>query len=77
MSIGRIIGIAALVLGVVLLVMGLNQSDSAAEEIRQEVTGEYSDQTQWQIYGGIAALVAGVALLIFGGRLGPLARKPG
>ncbi len=77
MSIGRIIGIAALVLGVVLLVMGLNQSDSAAEEIRQEVTGAYSEQTQWQIYGGIAAVVAGLALLVFGGRLGPLARKPG
>ncbi|MFW5799158.1 MAG: DUF3185 family protein [Planctomycetota bacterium] len=58
-----------LVAGVVLLVLGLNATDTFGEEVRQEFTGEYSDQTVWYIVGGSAGIVVGGGLAVFGGKL--------
>jgi hypothetical protein len=72
----RIIGLVVLVVGVVLLVMGINQAQSFSEGLREDITGEYSDDTQWYIIGGIAAIVGGGALALLGGRIGGGKRKP-
>lgn len=68
MAIQRIVGLVILAAGIVVLIMGLNASDSAGEQIREGITGHYSDKTTWFIVGGIVAIVAGAALAAFGGR---------
>jgi hypothetical protein len=69
MTAARIVGIVILAAGVVLLIMGLQASDAFGEQVREELTGEYTEETQWKLYGGIAALVVGAGLTLFGGRL--------
>jgi drug/metabolite transporter (DMT)-like permease len=41
----RIVGIALVVVGVVLLLMGWNAADSLAEDIHEGVTGRFTDTT--------------------------------
>ena len=45
MGTGRIIGIALLVVGVILLYFGYNATQSGAEQIGEAITGNYSDET--------------------------------
>lgn len=69
MSVWRIIGLGIMAGAIVLLVFGLQATDTVSEELRREVTGEYSDRTTWYIVGGIVGIVVGAALALFGGRL--------
>lgn len=68
MSITRIIGLVILVIGVVLLIFGINTSHSAGEQIVEGFTGKFTDQTTCYLIGGIAAIVGGGLLCLFGGR---------
>jgi hypothetical protein len=65
---GRILGIVILVVGIALLVVGLNSSHSVADRVSDTFTGRFTQATTWYIVGGIAALVGGAALLFTGGR---------
>lgn len=69
MSPQRIAGIAMLVVGIVLVVVGLNASDSIADQVSNTVTGKYTDRTTWYILGGILlAVVGGLAAAVPAGR---------
>jgi LPXTG-motif cell wall-anchored protein len=68
MSLGRIIGIALLVLGVVLIVLGLQASQSFFYQLSNAFTGKYTDNTMYYLIGGAAAALLGVLLLLFGRR---------
>lgn len=69
MSTPRIAGLVVAVVGIVLLVMGLNATDSLGENIHEGLTGRFTDKTTWFIVGGIAAIVGGGALaFVKGGR---------
>ena len=68
MPIGRIVGLMLLAVGVGLLVVGHNATEAPLERIGEALTGKYSHETQWYLFGGIAAAVAGVALSLFGAR---------
>jgi hypothetical protein len=68
MSPKRILGIVALVGGVVLLVMGMNASHSMADSFSKTFTGHFTEATTWYIVGGIAAAIFGLVLVLFGGR---------
>jgi drug/metabolite transporter (DMT)-like permease len=69
MSPQRILGVVLLVVGIVLLLFGLNATDSLTEHVTEGLTGKYTDKTTWYILGGIAlALVGGAMALIGGGR---------
>lgn len=68
MSAGRITGIVILVLGVVLLLFGMNAADSFGEQLREGLTGQFSDTTTLYIIGGILAIVVGCLLAAFAGR---------
>ena len=61
-------GVALLVIGVVLLVMGLSAEDSVASHISKFFTGAPTDRTVWLLLGGIAALGVGAAALLVPGR---------
>jgi succinate dehydrogenase hydrophobic anchor subunit len=66
----RISGIVLLVLGVVLIVAGLNASDSLADRWSNFFTGHYTDTTVWYLAGGIASAVVGLVLTASGRRRG-------
>jgi hypothetical protein len=63
----RILGIVVLVVGIVLLIMGYNATQAPAEEIRETLTGRFTEQTTWMLIGGVAGVVGGLLLAMFGG----------
>jgi di/tricarboxylate transporter len=68
MSPQRILGIVLLVVGVVVLVIGLNASDSFSDQVSKSFTGRFTEATTWYIVGGIAAAIVGLLLTVFGVR---------
>jgi uncharacterized protein DUF3185 len=67
MSAPRVVGLMIAVAGIVLLIMGLNATDSIGEDIHEGLTGRFTDKTTWFIVGGIAAIVGGGALAMLRG----------
>lgn len=59
----RLAGIALLVIGIILLIVGLSSSDSVADQVSETFTGRFTDKTMWYILGGAAMAVVGVILL--------------
>ena len=67
MSPQRIAGLALLVLGIILVIVGMNASHSFADQLSNTFTGKFTDSTAWYIYGGIAAAIIGGLLASVGG----------
>lgn len=63
----RVLGLVLLGIGVILLIFGLNATESFADSVKEGVTGRYTDKTMWYIVGGAAAAIGGLALAFFGG----------
>jgi hypothetical protein len=61
------VGIVLLVVGAVLLVVGLNASHSAADQLSNTFTGKFTQATAWYIFGGGAAALLGLLLTIIPG----------
>jgi len=60
----KIISLALLVGGIVLIIYGLNASDSVGSDVSRFFTGNPTDRTMWFMLGGIAAVaVGGVGLM--------------
>jgi hypothetical protein len=57
-----------LVVGVVLLIIGLNASDSLADRASDFWTGRFTKSTTWYIVGGAGLGVLGLLLAAFGRR---------
>jgi len=53
------VGIALLVLGVVLIILGVNESDSFASDVSRFFTGNPTDRSIWLMVGGVASLIIG------------------
>jgi uncharacterized protein involved in exopolysaccharide biosynthesis len=51
--------LALLVIGIVLLVFGINAHDSVASNAKEIVTGTPTDKSMWLIVGGIAGIIIG------------------
>jgi len=68
MTLGRIAGLMLLAVGVALLVVGHDATDSPVEQLSKTFTGRYSQDTLWYLIGGAAAIVGGGALALFGAR---------
>ena len=66
MSMQRIVGIVLLVVGAALLVVGMNASHSAADQISNTFTGKFTHETAWYIFGGGAAALLGLLLTLMG-----------
>lgn len=66
MSPQRIAGIVLLVLGIVVLMIGLNSSESVADQVSETFTGRFTERTTWYILGGIAMAVVGLVLAFVG-----------
>jgi hypothetical protein len=61
----RIPSIALLVAGIILLVYGLNASDSISSSVSRAVSGTPTDKTVWLIALGVIGIVAGGFGLVF------------
>ncbi len=58
----RIAGIVLLIVGVALLIIGMNSSHSLADQVSNTFRGRFTDATTWYIVGGIAVAVLGIGL---------------
>jgi hypothetical protein len=59
MQIQRLAGLAVLVTGIVLLVMGLRAMDSFSSQFSRFFTGSPTDRAVWLTLGGVACIVLG------------------
>ena len=60
----RIFGIVLLVIGAIVLIVGMNASHSAADQISNTFTGRFTHGTAWYIFGGGAAALFGLLLVV-------------
>jgi hypothetical protein len=67
MSTQRILGIVLLVIGVGVLIYGVNASHSVADRVSDTFTGRFTEATTWYIIGGAASGLLGLLLVAFGG----------
>jgi len=68
MSRQRISGIVLLVIGVIVMIVGMNASHSAADQVSNTFTGRFTRETMWYIIGGGAAGLLGLLLVLSGTR---------
>jgi hypothetical protein len=61
----KVVSLAIAVVGIILLVYGLNASDSAASHVSKTFTGNPTDKSIWLIALGVAGIVIGGATLLF------------
>ena len=57
-------GIALLVGGIILVVFGLNESNSFSSDVNRVFTGNPSDRSMWMLVGGAVAAVAGLVMTL-------------
>jgi len=58
----RALGIALIILGIVLIVFGINSSNSIGSDFSRFFTGSPTNKAIWLLIGGIGSLVAGGTL---------------
>lgn len=63
------LAIGLFVVGVILLVWGLNAGESFASDISRLFTGQPTDRTIWLTVGGILAIVGGIAVMAMPSRM--------
>jgi len=66
MNFGRSVGIAALIVGVVLLGFAYHFSQAPLDQLSNTMTGRYTDNTMWYVIAGVVAVVSGGVLTVFG-----------
>ncbi len=64
----NIVGLAIFAVGIVLLIFGLNASQSFSSDLSRAFTGNPTDKSIWMIAGGAAAVAAGLYLAITSAR---------
>ena len=64
----RVLGIVLLVVGLALLVFGLNSTDTLANDVSEGLTGRFTDKTMWYLIGGGALAVGGAVMALRGGK---------
>jgi hypothetical protein len=64
----RVLSLAFLVVGVILIVYGASASDSLGSDISRFFTGAPTDRTIWLMIGGVAAAIIGTSGLLLGSK---------
>lgn len=65
----RLLSMAMVVAGVILLIYGVNASESFASEVKQTFTGNPTDRSMWFIIGGAVLAVIGLGSFLRRGKL--------
>lgn len=63
-SMNRTFSLALLVGGVVLLIIGINATNSFSSDVSRFFTGSPTDKAVWMLIGGVAASVVGLTLML-------------
>jgi len=63
----RVLEAVLLIAGVLVLIIGMNASESITDQASKLLTGHFTQATVWHLVGGIAVAVVGLTLVIFGG----------
>jgi len=64
----NIVGVIALTFGIILLILGFNESHSVSSDFSRFFTGNPSDRAIWMLIGGIIAVVIGSFVAITSAR---------
>ncbi len=64
----RAIGISLLAIGIVLIVLGINATNSFGSDVTRFFTGTPTDKSIWLLVGGIASTIVGALVSL---RKGP------
>lgn len=62
----KTIGIVLLAVGIVLIIFGVNSSNSFNSDVSRFFSGHPTDETVWFLIGGIAACIIGAVALLKG-----------
>ena len=68
MNMNKIASIALLIGGVVLMIIGINATNSFGSDVSRFFTGSPTDKAVWMLIGGIVATIAGLTMTLRGGR---------
>ncbi len=68
MSIQKISGFVLFIIGVILLINGMDTSGSVTDRLSNIFTGHFTEATTWYIISGIASVVGGLMLFLLGSR---------
>jgi multisubunit Na+/H+ antiporter MnhB subunit len=60
------IGLIIFALGVVLLILGFNESQSFSSDVSRVFAGNPTDRSMWLIAGGTVAIIVGMVLALRG-----------
>ena len=60
----KLLGVALLVVGAIMLYFGWQSSESVGDQVTEAFTGRFTDETMIFIIGGAVALVAGIYLTL-------------
>jgi uncharacterized membrane protein YidH (DUF202 family) len=64
----KAVGIALLAVGIMLIIFGVNASNSVNSDVSRFFNGRPTNETIWFLVGGVAACVIGVVALLRGPR---------
>lgn len=64
----KVIGIALLALGVILVVFGINSSNSIGSDFSRFFTGSPTNKAIWLLLGGVASVIVGGAMSLLPAR---------
>ena len=59
----KLVSLALLVGGVVLIVIGFNATNSFSSDVSRFFTGSPTDKAVWMLIGGVVAALAGLTML--------------
>ncbi|HTL59302.1 MAG TPA: DUF3185 family protein [Candidatus Limnocylindrales bacterium] len=62
----RIVFVALLAAGVVLIILGINASNSFSSDVSRFFTGSPTDKSVWMLVGGIVACIVGLFGMVRG-----------
>jgi len=68
MKSSQLFGVVIFAVGIVLLYFAYNASNAPVDQITNAVTGRFTSQTMWYLFGGIAAALGGGLLFLVGRR---------
>jgi len=63
MYMNRIVALALIVIGAVLLYLGYQSSQGLDDQVSEALTGNFTNETIFYLIGGAVALVAGLVLV--------------
>jgi hypothetical protein len=66
----NVVGLAVFAVGIVLLILGFNASQSFSSDVSRFFTGNPTDKSIWLLIGGGVAVVVGLVVAVRGARRG-------